>query len=94
MLVFFSNLAKSYGISGQIFDLSSSVLSNRQLHVVLDEKSSQEYPVNPGVSQGSILGPTLQCCIQKKFGTSVSAGVFGGCCKPPIGESRTEFWWG
>ena len=56
MLVFFSNLAKSYGISGQIFDLSSSVLSNRQLHVVLDEKSSQEYPVNAGVSQGSILG--------------------------------------
>ena len=38
---------KSYGISGQIFGLISSFL-------VLDGKSSQEYPV-----KGSILGPTL-----------------------------------
>ena len=50
---------KSYGISGQIFGLISSFLSNRQLQVVLDGKSSQEYPVNVGIPQGSILGPTL-----------------------------------
>ena len=50
---------KSYGISGQIFGLISSFLSNRRLRVVLDGKSSQEYPVNAGVSQGSILGHTL-----------------------------------
>ena len=50
---------KSYGISGQIFGLISSFLSNRRLWVVLDGKSSQEYPVNAGVPQGSILGPTL-----------------------------------
>ena len=50
---------KSYGISGQIFGLISSFLSNRQLRVVLDGKSSQEYPVNAGAPQGSILGPTL-----------------------------------
>ena len=50
---------KSYGISGQIFSLISSFLSNRRLQVVLDGKSSQEYPVNVGVPQGSILGPTL-----------------------------------
>ena len=48
-----------YGISGQIFGLISSFLSNRRLRVVLDRKSSQEYPVNAGVPQGSILGPTL-----------------------------------
>ena len=36
---------KSYGISGQVFGLSS-FLSNRQLQVVLDRKSSQEHPVN------------------------------------------------
>ena len=50
---------KSYGISGQIFGLISSFLSNRWLRVVLDGKSLQEYLVNAGVSQGSILGLTL-----------------------------------
>ena len=50
---------KSYGISGQIFGFISSFLSNRRLWVVLDGKSSQEYPVNAGVPQRSILGPTL-----------------------------------
>ena len=55
---------KSYGISGQIFGLISSFLSNRRLQVFLDGKSSQEYPVNAGVPQGSILGPKLfQLCI-------------------------------
>ena len=50
---------KSYGISVQIFSLISSFLSNRWLQVVLNRKSSQEYPVNAGVPQGPILGPTL-----------------------------------
>ena len=50
---------KSYGISGQIFGLLTSFLSNRRFRVVLNGKSSQEYPVNAGVPQGSILGPTL-----------------------------------
>ena len=50
---------ESYGISGQIFGLISSFLSNRRLQLVLDGKLPQEYPVNAGVPQGSILGPTL-----------------------------------
>ena len=50
---------KSYGISGQKFGHTSFFLSNIQFWVVLDRKSSQEYPVNAGVSQGSILAPTL-----------------------------------
>ena len=50
---------RSYGISSQIFGLISSFLGNKRLRVVLDGKSSQEYPINAGVSQGSILGPTL-----------------------------------
>ena len=50
---------KSYGISGQIFGLISSFFNNRRLRVVLDAKSSQECPVNAGLPQGSILGPTL-----------------------------------
>ena len=53
-----SSQTKSYGISG-IFDLISSFLSDRRLGVILDGKSSQEYPVNAGVPQGSILGDTL-----------------------------------
>ena len=50
---------KSYEISGQIFGFISSFLSNRRLRVVLDGKSSQEYSVNAGVPQASILGSTL-----------------------------------
>ena len=58
MMVFFTNF-KSYGISGEIFGLISCFLSNKRLRVVMDGKSSQKYPVNAGVSQGSILRPTL-----------------------------------
>ena len=50
---------KSYGISGQILGLIPSFLGNRWLQVVLNGRSLQEYPVNEGVPQGSILGPTL-----------------------------------
>ena len=38
---------------------SLSFLSNSWLQVVVDGKSSQEYLLNAGVPQGSILGPTL-----------------------------------
>ena len=57
MLLFFTNL--SFMEFQVIFDLISSFLSNRWLGVVPDGKSSQEYPVNTGVPQGSIIGPTL-----------------------------------
>ena len=55
MLVFFTTCE----ISGQIFDHISSFLSNRKLQVFLDGKFLQEYPVNNGFGQGSILVPTL-----------------------------------
>ena len=38
---------RSYGISGQIFGLISSFLSNRQLWVILGEKSSQDFLQGP-----------------------------------------------
>ena len=50
---------RSRGISSQMFGLISSFLSSGWLRVVLDGKSSQEYPVSAGVPQGSILGPTI-----------------------------------
>ena len=46
----------SYGISGQVFCVISSFLSNRRVQVVQDGKSSQEYQINAGVPQGSALG--------------------------------------
>ena len=46
---------KSYRVSGLVFGLISSFLSNTRLRVVLDGKSSQEYPVNAGVPQGLVL---------------------------------------
>ena len=46
-------------ISGQIFGLILSFLSNRQLWVAKDGKSLQEYLVNVGVPQDSICGPTF-----------------------------------
>ena len=49
----------SYGITGQIFGLISSFLIKRWLLVVLDGKTSQEYSVNAGVPQGSILHSTF-----------------------------------
>ena len=49
---------KSYKILGQIFDLLSSFLSNKRLWEVLDGISSQEYPVNAEIPEGSIPGPT------------------------------------
>ena len=55
----FLHKLKSYGISGQIFGLISSFLSNRRLGLVLDGKSAQEYPVNAKVPQCSILGPAI-----------------------------------
>ena len=50
---------ESYGISDEMFGLSSSFCSNRWLRVVVDRKSWKEYSVNAGVPQGFILDPTL-----------------------------------
>ena len=56
MLVFFTDLSL---MEFQISYIWHSFVSNRQLRMALDGKSSQEYPVNAGVPQGSIFGATL-----------------------------------
>ena len=58
MLVLFTNLSLAKFL-GQIFGLISSFLGNKWLQVVLDGKSSGEYPVPALVPQGTILGSTL-----------------------------------
>ena len=50
---------KMFVTSGLVSGLTSFFLSNRQLCVVLDGTTLQEYPVNGGVSQGSIHDHTL-----------------------------------
>ena len=50
---------QSYGISGQVFSVVKSFLSNRKINVVLDGQRSGNYSISSGVPQGSILGPTL-----------------------------------
>ena len=74
MLVFFTNLGH-YGISGQIFGLILPFLSIRQLQVVLDGKSSQEYPVNAGVPQASILGPTFSLLYMNDLSDDVICNI-------------------
>ena len=49
---------KPNGISCHMFGLTSSFLSNRCFWVALDGKSLQEYPINAGIPQGTITGPT------------------------------------
>ena len=66
---------RSYGISGQIFGLTSSFLSNRRLWIVLEEKSSQEYPGNARVPQRSILGPTLYLLCINDFPDDVTCNT-------------------
>ena len=58
MIVFFTNVSFLQFLV-RYLALFLLFFSNRLLWVVLDEKSSQEYPVNAEVPQGSILGATL-----------------------------------
>ena len=66
---------RSWGISGQMFGLISSFLSSGWLRVVLDGKSSQEFPITAGVSQGSILGPTLFLLYINALPDAVISGI-------------------
>ena len=64
---------KCYGIFGQVFSFALSFFSNRQLHMVVDRKSLEEWPINAlfinqgintlFINQGVIFGPTLSCCM-------------------------------
>ena len=55
----FLHKLKSFGISGQMFVLFLLFSVMDGFGLVLDGESSQEYPVNAGVFEGTILGPTF-----------------------------------
>ena len=58
---------KSYGISGPIFGLISSFLSNRQLRVVLGGRSSQNIQLILEFLKGPFLVLHFFCCILMTF---------------------------
>ena len=66
---------KSYGISDQIFGPISSFLSNRWLRLVPGGKFSQEYVINAGVPQDSILGLTLFLLYINDFANDVICNI-------------------
>jgi hypothetical protein len=50
---------KSFGICSGLVEWTESFLANRSIRVVLDGQMSDEFHLNAGVPQGSVLSPTL-----------------------------------
>lgn len=53
------NKLESIGIRGSVLDIFSSYLGNRKQYVKIGTLKSRNLPINYGVPQGSVLGPTL-----------------------------------
>ena len=95
MLVYFTNLGLGE-FQVKYLALFLFFLSSGWLQVVLDGRSSQEYPVSAGVPQGSILGPTLFLLYINDLPDGVICGIdiyaddttlYSGC------DQASDLWW-
>lgn len=55
----FLHKLSSYGISWTVFSFIKSLLSGRTMKVIINGCSSEEHEINAGISQGTLLSPTL-----------------------------------
>jgi len=66
---------KHYGIRGKVNNWIESFLSGRTQAVIVEGKISKYLPVDSGVPQGSVLGPSLFLCYINDVSTGLDSTI-------------------